>query len=97
MRMAVCMLCFHFEVKLLYLGGDTKMLCCFMDLGNLRDWLLIGQLATTCRSSMMFIAKEFVALESRQATYLGEGLAVGKFRGEGNGNPWDAGSLLHEK
>jgi hypothetical protein len=73
MRMAVCMLCFHSEVKLLYLGGDviTKMLCCFMDLGMFRDWLLIGQLATTCRSSARFIAKEFVALESRQATYLG--------------------------
>jgi hypothetical protein len=65
MRTAVCMLCFYSEMKLLYLGGDiiTKMLCCFMDLGNLRDWLLIGQLATTCRSSVMSIAKEFVALQ----------------------------------
>jgi hypothetical protein len=79
MRMAVCMMCFHYEVKLLYLGGDviTKMLCCFMDLGNIRDWLLIGQLATTCRSSVMFVAKEFVALESRQATYLGKAWMLG--------------------
>jgi len=79
MRTAVYMLCFYSEMKLLYLGGDviTKMLCCFMDSGNIRDWLLIGQLGTTCRSSVIFIAKESVALESRQATYLGKAWMLG--------------------
>ena len=54
--------------------GDAVLL---HGMGKFLDWLLIGQLATTCRSSVLFVANESVATKSRLGTYFGTAWKLG--------------------